>query len=408
VPYSRRAVSLTFAALFVVAIAAQAAFAQTETILHSFNGKDGQFPASSLIFDSSGNLYGTTQLGGAANNGAVFELSSNGSGGWTETVLYSFGSAAGDAYYPYAGLVFDSAGNLYGTTYYGGAYGYGAVYQLKPNNGRWEERILHSFNNNGKDGTNPTCALTFDSAGNLYGATPTGGTANEGTVFQFVPKSSGEWEERVLYSFPNAKNVVNSYPVVFDASGNLYGAVSSGGSDNYGFIYELAPQSNGTWKYEGLLNFDYADGAAPQGNLLIDSAGNLYGATDQGGTGSDGVVFELSKGKKGQWTETVLTNFSTLGTPAIGYLIGNIAFDSAGNIYGTSGQYSSSFDGTVYELTPVGNGTWEQILLHSFTGGSSDGSEPWGGVVLDGSGNVYGTTISGGTDGYGTVWEVTP
>jgi uncharacterized repeat protein (TIGR03803 family) len=392
-------------AIFLVTFAANPAFAQTETVLHSFSGKDGQFPYSNLIFDSSGNMYGTTSAGGATGNGTVFELSPNGSGGWTETVLYSF---TGSAFYPDGGLVFDSKGNLYGTTYYGGAYKHGTVYQLKPNNGRWEERTLHSFDNNGKDGTGPTCGLTFDSAGNLYGTTPTGGTANGGTVFQLVEESSGAWEERILYNFPNSGNAaVNSWPVTFDAAGNLYGAVQAESPDNYGFIYELTPQSSGAWVYKTLLTFDYSNGASPQTNLLIDSSGNVYGTAAEGGAASDGIAFKLSQATKGQWSETILTNFNALASPYIGYPLGNIAFDSAGNIYGSTFEGGSDSDGTVFELSPVGNGTWEQILLHSFAGGS-DGSEPWGGVVVDSSGNVYGTTISGGVAGYGTVWEVTP
>jgi uncharacterized repeat protein (TIGR03803 family) len=368
--------------------------AQTETILHTFTGQpDGQGPFDTLILDSSGNLYGTTSGGGATGGGTVFELSPNSSGGWTETILYNFDSASSGAYQPWGGLVFDSAGNLYGTTYYGGAYGYGTVFELKQKNGRWAEKILHNFNNNGKDGTNPHSNLIFDSAGNLYGTTPTGGTSNGGTVFQLTPKSSGAWGERVLCSFNlDGKVNPNAEAVVFDSAGNLYGTVDIGGTYGYGFAYELTPQTNGGWKEKVLFNFDSSDGAAPTSNLLIDSSGNLYGS-------AEGVVFELSPGKKA-WTETILTNFSGFG-------IGNIAFDSAGNIFGATQNGGSNYDGSVFESSPAGDGKWTQTQLYSFVGGS-DGASPIGGVVLDSSGNIYGTTLQGGSDGEGVVWEITP
>jgi uncharacterized repeat protein (TIGR03803 family) len=342
---------LAACAFFMATSAATQAGAQTETIVHTFSGQpDGQGPFDSLIVDASGNLYGTASGGGSHGGGIVFELTPNGAGGWTETTLYNFSSSpVGAAYEPWAGLVFDSAGNLYGTTYYGGTYGYGTVFELRQVGRQWNEKVLHSFNSNGKDGTYPRSNLTFDSAGNLYGTTPTGGSSGGGTVFQLVPKTGGGWSERVICSF-NLKGDVNpnATPVVFDSSGNLYGAVDVGGTSSDGFIYELAPQSNGDWKEETLFNFDYNNGASPTSNLLIDSSGNLYGTALEGGTGSDGIVFELSRGKKGVWTQTILTDFSINATPDIGYPVGNIVFDSAGNLYGSTDEGGPNNDGTVF------------------------------------------------------------
>ena len=246
------AVLATFAALFVTATQAAA---QTETVLHSFDSasKDGNNPCGSLIFDSAGNLYGTTVTGGAAAraDGTVYEFSPNAGGGWTEKGLHSFGNG-NDGIFPYGNVIVDSAGNLYGTASTLGAYGYGMVYELTPRaGGGWTEKGLHSFGDGFGDGRYPMAGLIFDSAGNLYGMTNEGGVYSFGTVFELTPNAGGSWTEKVLYSFGHDND--GSQPVgdlIFDAAGNLYGVTAFGGAHKTGIVFELTPTTSGPWTVE--------------------------------------------------------------------------------------------------------------------------------------------------------------
>ena len=225
-----------------------------ETVLHSFNndGKDGYFPDfSGLTFDSLGNLYGTTQGGGSGacqsggyiGCGTVFELIPNGGGSWTENVLYSFSGNGVSGAYPAAGVIFDAAGNLYGTTQQGGAYNRGTVFRLASNrDGSWTESVLHSFNEDGKDGYDPYARPIFDSLGNLYGTTYLGGAYNWGTVFELDSAEGGGWTETVLYSFDNKDGATPFGGLVFDSAGNLYGTTAMGGADGYGTAFRLTPR----------------------------------------------------------------------------------------------------------------------------------------------------------------------
>jgi uncharacterized repeat protein (TIGR03803 family) len=196
----------------------------TEKVLYSFgNGTDGAYPLAGLIFDAARNLYGTTSGGGTYGDGTVFELTPAGGGGWTEKVLYSFGNGT-DGSDPWAGLIFDAVGNLYGTTYGGGTYNYGTVFELTPTaGGGWTEKVLHNFNYNGTDGDYPYAGLIFDAARNLYGTTLGGGTYNSGTVFR-VNAVGGRVRVQVLHSFGNGTAGWEPYAgLIFDAVGNLYG-----------------------------------------------------------------------------------------------------------------------------------------------------------------------------------------
>jgi uncharacterized repeat protein (TIGR03803 family) len=395
-----------FCALTVAIFAPTSAQTQTETVLYSFTGQpDGQAPYGNLIFDAAGNLYGTTFNGGETGGGEVFKMAPQSGGGWSYSILFSFNSDSSGAYAPFGGLVFDSDGNLYGTTYFGGAYGNGTVFELRPRAGSWTIQILHSFDDNGKDGAYPASNVTLDSAGNVYGTTSQGGIQNGGVVFELVRGSTGGFQEKLLHSFsnPNTHEVdTQNEPVIFDSAGNLYGVEGLGGTDNDGVVYELSPQSSGVWKYSVLFDFNGTGGITPTSNLLFDSAGNLYG-TAEGSTDGYGVVYELTKGSNGKWTEKILNSFG-FGGPA--YPEGAIAFDSAGNLYGTTFEGDGT-GGFVFELSPTTTGEWTQTLLHTF-GSAGDGSYPHGGVVLDGLGNIYGTTTEGGADNFGTIWEVTP
>ena len=268
----------------------------TEKVLHSFNAKDGFVSYAALIFDAFGNLYGTTAGGGAYGDGTVFELTPKGGGGWTETVLHSFNDKDGSA--PYAGLIFDGAGNLYGTTLMGGHYVDGTVFKLTPKGGGgWTETVLHSFNDNGKDGFAPLAGLIFDEAGNLYGTTYGGGTYGYGTVFELTPKAGGAWTETVLHSCnDNGKDGYESYAsLILDAPGNLYGTTSVGGAYGYGTVFELAPKAGGGWTETVLLSFNDKDGFSVLASLIFDASGNLYGTTYAGGAYGYGTVFEVAR-----------------------------------------------------------------------------------------------------------------
>jgi hypothetical protein len=237
--------------------------------------------------------------------------------------------------------------------------------------------------------------------------TPEGGSANGGIVYELVLGSTGAYTERIVHSFANPDNQVanSSQPLTFDSAGNLYGVAMFGGKNDDGLAFELTPQTGGTWTYKVLWSFGGVSGTYPKSNLLFDSAGNIYGTTNSGDNGF-GTLYELSPTTKGSWTEKTLIAFDTFGYAE--YPQGNIAFDGAGNIYGSSFNGGPSNLGAVWEASPNGSGSWVETVVHDFGGGIGDGSYPVGGVVLDSSGNVYGTTTTSGSQGLGVVWEVTP
>lgn len=408
---SRAVVGVLIAALFV----GIAYGAVLEGVLHSFNPGheyDGWEPLAGLIVDAAGHLYGTTRFGGTIGEGTVFELKNSRLRGWTEKILYNFNPTQNnDGSQPYAGLIFDAAGNLYGTTAGGGAYGnYGTVFELMPNgSGGWTEVILHSFNNDGKDGYGPLAGLIFDTAGNLYGTTASGGTFGSGTVFGLKPKASGGWEEGVLHSFRNdgKDGYIPVASLTLDAAGNLYGTTESGGTFGGGTVFGLTPKSGGGW-VEGVLHsftIDGSDGYFPEAGLIFDAAENLYGTTGYGGTDDCGTVFGLRPKGGGHWQEGVLYSFYTKPndgcTPVAGLM-----FDTVGNLYGTT-IYGGIDCGTVFALKPKPEGGWVEGVLHSFKN-ANDGCMPVAGLALDSAGNLYGTTEGGGTYNYGTVFGVQP
>jgi uncharacterized repeat protein (TIGR03803 family) len=405
-----------------------------EKVLHDFgNLPDDAGPDAGLIFDSAGNLYGTTRGGGgsqfSADSGTVFELTPGTNGTWTETVLYNFCSlsACTDGAYPEAGLILDGAGNLYGTTQGGGSYSSGTVFRLAPGrNGTWSETVLHSFNSG--DGGWPFAGMIFDGAGNLYGTTYSGGSHGDGTVFQLTPRPNGTWSETVLHSFDGEDGKYPTAGLIFDSAGNLYGTTTAGGnlSDCSGFgcgvVFRLTPNSNRRWREKVLHGFNGRDGASPSAGLIFDETGNLYSTTPVGGNHQCGgpgcgVVFQLTPATNDKWSEKVLHVFDgNHGTGPLAALI----LDKAGNLYGTTfaGGLDSTWCsypngcGTVFELTPGANGTWIETVLYRFPRSGLRGNWPLGGLVPDVNGNLYGTTTEGGKDiGVtvgGTVFEITP
>jgi uncharacterized repeat protein (TIGR03803 family) len=393
------------------------AAAQTEKVLHSFSfsndGKDGNQPFAGLIFDAAGNLYGTTSGGGRYGGGTVFELMPA-RGGWTYKILHAFGST-NDGSEPYAGLIFDAAGNLYGTTVNGGVYGVGTIFEMKPAmSGAWAERILYSFNNNGKDGQNPYAGLIFDASGNLYGTTVYGGPYGYGTVFELKRQPEG-WAERIVHNFGNGTDGNGPYGgLIFDAAGNLYGTTAYGGASGNtcglprpgcGTAFELIKSVG--WTERILHSFTGAfdqDGSVPLANLVFDSVGNLYGTTSAGAY--DGTAFELTP-HSGGWRETILQIFGNNNITGF-QLDSGLIFDAAGNLYGTTFYGTgSNCCGTVFELTPGGGAFWTETVLYNF-GGGTDGILPAAGLIFDAPGNLYGTTTQGGVYNNGTVFEITP
>jgi len=375
-------------------MAARPAQAQTESVLYNFtDSPDGANPESRLTFHG-GNLYGTTYSGGLGS-GTVFELSPNGSGGWTEAVLYNFCSAlpsCADGSNPtYSHVIFDSLGNLYGTAYAGGANGYGVVFELSPAGETWTETVLYNFANS-PDGANPVNGLIADAVGNLYGTTYGGGTTGNGTVFEMSP-SGGGWTEKVIF------NVNSTYSgLTMDTHGNIFGTT-------YRSVYELAPNGKGGWRPTTIFTFTSAngpeDGSNPNGTPAVDGAGNIYGTTYGGGKNGNGTVYKLNSGVSG-WTLQILYVFGNKGAHALG----GVVLDSAGNVYGTTSEGGKYTDGVVFELAPNGTGGYTYQILHNFDG--EDGNDPYDSLIMDSAGYLYGTTYLGGSSGDGAVFEVNP
>jgi uncharacterized repeat protein (TIGR03803 family) len=439
----RLSIGLRALAIFAVTLLVTSTWATTnwnEKVLHSFNGGNGAVPVAGLIFDAAGNLYGTTYDGGTYGYGTVFELTPNGSGGWTETVLYNFCSQTGcaDGANPAAGLIFDAAGNLYGTTLAGGSGsstyciesspGCGTVFELTPIVGSyWAEAVLYSFCPQGgfcTDGAEPFAGLIIDAAGNLYGTTREGGTYGDlGTVFELTPQAGGGWTEQVLQSFNDVNGAEPFAGLTFDAVGNLYGTTYEGGVHGAGTVFELTPTGGEGWTEQVLYSFcsqtNCTDGTQPWAGLIFDAAGNLYGETLVGGVGGStyggeytgGTVFELTPTGGGNWTETLLHSFGS-GTDGANPS-GGLIFDAAGNVYGTTEGGGTYGTGTAFELTPTAGGGWTEQVLHSFNNNGTDGAYAEGGLIFDAAGNLYGTTEGGGaydicSGGCGTVFELTP
>jgi uncharacterized repeat protein (TIGR03803 family) len=263
------------------------------TVLYNFcslsDCTDGQFPLAGVILDASGNLYGTTWDGGTNDNGTVYKISSDG----TETVLYSFGNGASDGKYPQSNLVMDKSGNLYGTTTYGGLgsanTGDGTVFEISASG---VYSILYDFGAKGKiDGLNPAAGLTLNAQGHLYGTTAYGGANAHGTIFELIPGASG-WKETILYSFVQSNGSIPMAGVTIDNKGNIYATASEGGSGNWGSVIELSRSGTATILY----NFTgMPDAGGPESNVVLDSAGNLYGATSGGGAAGRGAIYKITR-----------------------------------------------------------------------------------------------------------------
>jgi uncharacterized repeat protein (TIGR03803 family) len=381
-----------------------------ELTLVRFNGHNGFQSKNALTPDGNGNLYGVTSVGGNGNCnydgcGVVFELSPAANGSWTDTVIYVFKGGTNDTGVPLTDLVFDAHGNLFGAT--GSNDNYGAVYELTPNsNGKWSEKIIFHFTNQGYF---PGTRLGFDGQGNLYGTLVQGST--NGTVFQLSPQSNGTWKETTIHTFTNANGDGRTPDggVVLDAKGNIYGTTVFGGTSNNGIVFELSPGATGFTETIPYTFTGQSDGGSPIAPLTFDAKGNLYGTTLEGGQAGGGVVFRLSQ-SGGNWSESVLYSFT--GSPD-GHGAFAISFDANGNLYGATqdggGGCNSPGCGIVYKLTSKNTVPWRETILHNFES-ADDGSASFAGVYVDSTtGYVYGTTAyGGGRLGKGTVFEIQP
>jgi hypothetical protein len=422
--YSRTARAVT-SALLLFALTS-AAFGQSvtpsEQVLHAFaGGSDGAIPYAGLAADGHGNLFGTTQQGGdgacaveVVGCGTLFELATNGQGNasWRESVIYDFQGPEGAN--PVSPLIVDKAGNVYGTTYFGGSsngcssFGCGTVFELQNTEFGWVLHVLYDFSGT-TDGAHPQGGLVFDSVGNLYGTTAFGGeqscTSSRGgpgcgVVFE-LQHLKDRWFSRVLHTFKGTDGANPSASLIMDPAGNLYGTAWGGGNGG-GLIFELQRSnfSTAAWVESILMNFPGSEGlGTPDSSVTLDSAGNLYGTTEFGGDYGSGSAFELTKSGS-VWNETVLHSFS--GGSDGGYPNGGLVFDKSGKLYGTasfggsgnSGTYCPLWCGVVFELSSE-NGTWSETVLHAFEGGS-DGEIPYGNLLDDTRGRIYGATINGG------------
>lgn len=432
----RQTGSITAAASAIVIAAllgSGTADATPETVLHSFAGlPDGNAPWAGLVKDSTGALYGTTEYGGKGGGsgaGTVFRLTGSGNS-WTETTIYDFlGASDGDA--PEAGLLLGKNGELFGTTTAGGtgSNGRGTVFSLLPPakpGSHWRHKVLYSFCSqaNCTDGDTPVAALVRDGSGALYGTTQFGGTSTfvsggGGTVFKLTPPviKGGAWTETVLYNFCSQQNCIDGYQpyggnLLLTKAGIIYGTTANGGGVNAGTLFSLVPAQGGGYTETVLHDFGGnggLDGRGPYGNLAGDKSGVLYGTTAAGGANGCGNVYSFGAAYSVLYDFCAKADHSDGALPWAGVIVVSGQGGTASALYGTTtnGNINSN-GGVVFKLVPSGGTPWNETVLYSFCGQTNctDGHGPAFGTLLDINGYFYGTTILGGTNDKGTVFQV--
>ena len=435
----RRMTGRTLIAVAIAMLIMPCAWASASEKVYAFQGvPDGVEPGGGLVSDGAGNFYGTTEGGGLSTCGesapfcgTVFKVVLGQDGSWTESVIYKFQGGT-DGASPSGTLIFDAAGNLYGTTVTGGnndcEEGCGTVFKLSPTKkGTWKESVIYRFTG-GTDAEEPGSGVIFDEAGNLYGAAG-GGCIEEcnGTVFKLSPNHGGTWTESLLYTFMGGTDGGFPSALVFDGAGNLYGTTFSGGITNSpcggcGTVFELSPSQTGSWTKTILYSFnDGLDGGDPSGGVIFDGAGNLFGETFDGGSfacpeSGCGTVYKLTR-KSGSWKFSVAHTFNGIDGSKGSQPSGGLTSDGAGNLYGTTGGggdlacNNGNGCGTIFKLSPKTKGGFTFSVITAFDGPS--GASPAQGVIVDGAGNLYGTTFAGGAGGCtltgcGVVFAVTP
>jgi len=373
--------------------------AQTFSVIHRFTGVEGRYPEAGVTVRGN-SLYGTAFEGGNSF-GSVYEVQRVGSD-WVTVPLYLFGAGEGGS--PMTRVVFGPDGHLYGATYFGGP-GFGTVFDLIPPlticktaNCFWKENVLDNF----MDGADPFGDLVWDDEGDIYGTLALGGAYGYGFVYELT-KSGNNWTETPIYSFYGT--TTGDSPeggVVLDSHGNLFGT-TYGGPSHYGTIFELK-FINGSWVETFRYDFQNgSDGRYPMSGLAFDSSGNLYGATSEGGNGNGGTIFELSQSGD-SWTFNLLYSLSALQDSKNCGPWRALTVD-AGNLYGTTYCDGPNNLGNVFKLTNTQNG-WVYTSLHDFTGGQDDGANPRSEVAIDTGGHLYGTTTFGGLQDFGVVWRI--
>ena len=414
--------------------------AASEQVLYRFLGNaDGNGPSAGLTKDRAGNLYGTTSSGGAGQCfglgcGTVFQLVPQPNGTYTKTILHTFTGNRSDGGVPVGTLALDAVGNLYGVTEQGGSgscstvlgAGCGVVYRLSPgSNHTFTYTIIYMFGTGfaSDDGSYPNAGVVLDSAGNLYGTTEFGGdfVCDCGIVYQLQPTVQGQWTENILYSFIGVSQGGGdvSFPasdVTLDRNGNIFGSTTGGGDFNCnlgcGGVYQLIPNGDGTYQ-EVVLNIFHGgrDGASPQGGVIVDPAGNIFGSTEFGGGGTGcnnggsgcGTIFVLRNTPTG-YQKQIVFRFNGLN----GYApSADLAFGANHSLLGTVQSGGANNHGLAFLLTPSPSG-WHQVILHDFTGGQ-DGASPLSALLPDGKGGFFGTTNDGGgSPDAGTVFQLIP
>ena len=392
---------------FTTLLSGPARAASTEQVLYSFAGDDdGEYTDSDLVLDSAGNIYGTTVQGGAFGTGTVFQITPSG----IHTVLYSFTGGA-DGGQPYKGVTLDAQGNLYGTAVVGGTFtgpcvesGCGVAYKLSNSGGVWTQSVIHTFTG-GNDGYGPGAGVAFDKHGNLLGMTPTGGAKGFGIIYEL---KAGTWQERVIHTFTGGKDGATGSAgrLILDSAGNFYGVATAGGANGSGTAFELTPAAGGKWTFKVLYAFKGSpDAGFPYGALAFDASGNLYGTTYYDGANDLGSVYKLTN-NNGTWSESVLYSFKggTDGSSPIS----NVVVDASGNLYGTTSEGGAGCScGTVFKLTAGRNGKWTETVSYRFQG-QPDGGFVYNGMVADSAGILYGATVHGGVDNEGAIFKFVP
>ena len=402
---------LVLASVLLIGMAASGSAASpdkaTVTTLLSFAETNGAYPFGGLVYNGSNTLYGAAFAGGKYGYGVIYELTETGSGTWTPGLIYTFENPATDGSNPYGSLLIGSDGQLYGTTTRGGANGLGAVFELTPplqQGGGWTRTLLYSFGSSANDGVYPYGGLVMAN-GVLYGTTVSGGASGLGTVYSLMP-SGDNWIETVLYSFAGGTDVSNPYATLTMASGALYGTAPYGGTNGSGAVFALTPGTGGSWSESLLCAFPGGTGGAnPYGGVIIGASGGLYGATTNGGSASAGTIYRCAQPKTGgAWITAVLYNL-----PSYAASYSTLVTDSTGALYGTTpGSHGNSAnDGIVFKLTPPATtgGSWTPSTLYGFPGALGNG--PRAGLTWGPNGALLGATVGLGPESIGTVFEMT-
>jgi uncharacterized repeat protein (TIGR03803 family) len=417
--------------------------------MYSFHGTpDGGDPKAALVMSKSGSLYGTTEGGGASGLGTIFEMTKPTGEPWKENVLFSFNGS--DGQYPWSPLVFGSTGALYGATPAGGCGGCtGLAYELAPPSaagGTWTGTVLYEFSGSLENAA-PSGPLVLGPGGTIYITTGGGGAPALGQVNALVPPAApgGAWTESVLYSFGGPPAGEQPFNGLVSEGGSLFGTTIYGGDEfcgagGCGTVFELTPPTTlgAAWTEANIHTFDGppTDGAQPEAPLAVGPGGVLYGTTYYGGPNACpnpfdgpsfgcGTVFQLTPPASpgGTWGYSVIYNFT--GADGDGAIpLAGVVVGKSGAVYGTTSAGGSAAStsacpaayyvfggcGIVFELTPPASsgGAWTETILHSFSGADGDGAIPEAGLVLSPTGILYGTTSAGGTAGRGTVFAVEP